>query len=91
VDKSTDNRWTKGLASSEHGQENVSDLRTGRPSTVVTPATIRADNHIRNDWRITTREFAAILGIGKGSVDKIAHQLGYSKVCARWVPRNLTE
>jgi hypothetical protein len=29
--------------------------------------------------------------MGKGSVDKIIHQLGYSKVCARWVPRNLTE
>jgi hypothetical protein len=32
-----------------------------------------------------------MLGIGKGSVNKIIHQLGYSKVCARWVPQSLTE
>jgi histone-lysine N-methyltransferase SETMAR len=93
VDKSTVSRWAKRLASSEQGQGNVSDIpRSGRPSTALTPATMqRNDSHIRNDWRITTRELAAILGIGKGSVDKIVHQLGYSKVCARWVPRTLTE
>ena len=33
----------------------------------------------------------SVLGIGKGSVDKIIQQLGYSKVCVRWVPRSLTE
>jgi hypothetical protein len=38
-----------------------------------------------------SRELAAVLSIGKGSVDKIIHQLRYSKVCARWVPRSLTE
>jgi hypothetical protein len=45
VDKSTVNRWTKRLASSEQGQDNVSDLpRSGRPSSAVTPATMqRAD------------------------------------------------
>jgi DNA-binding MarR family transcriptional regulator len=84
VDKSTVSRWVKRLASSEQGQGNVSDLpRLGGPSTAVTPATMRrADSHIRNDRKITTRELAAILGIGKGNVDKIIHQLGYSKVCA---------
>jgi transposase len=93
VDKSTVSRWAKRLTSSEQGEGNVSDLpRSGRPSTGVTPATMqRADNHIQNDRRITTRKLAAILGIGKRSVGKIVHQLGYSKVCARWVPRSLTE
>jgi hypothetical protein len=51
----------------------------------------QADNHIQNDRRITTRHLAAILSIGKGSFDKIIHQLGYSQACARWVPRSLTE
>jgi histone-lysine N-methyltransferase SETMAR len=93
VDKSTVSCWAKRLASSEQGEVYVSDLlRSGRPSTAVTPATMqRPDRRIGNDWRITTRELAAILGIGKESVDKIIHQLGYSKVCARWVPRSLTE
>jgi transposase len=92
VDKSTVRRWAKRLASSEQGQGNVTDVpRSGRPSTAVTPATMqRVDSHIRNDRRITTRELTAIRGIGKGSVEKIL-QLGYSKVCARWVPQSLTE
>jgi hypothetical protein len=51
----------------------------------------QADNHIRNDRRMTTRDLAAIFSIGKGSFDKIIHQLGYSQACARWVPRSLTE
>jgi hypothetical protein len=51
----------------------------------------QADNYIRNDRRITTRDLAAILSSGKGSFDKIIHQLGYSQACARWVPRSLTE
>jgi hypothetical protein len=84
VDKSTISRSTKRFVFSEQGQSNVSDLpRSGRPSTFVMPETIQlAGSHIRNDRRITTRELAAILGIGKGSIDKIIHQLGYSKVCA---------
>jgi transposase len=93
VDKSIVSRWAKRLASSEQGQCNVSHLPgSGRPSTAVTPATMkRAYRHIRNDRRITTRELTAILGIGKESVDKIIHQLGYSKVCTRWAPRSLIE
>jgi DNA-binding MarR family transcriptional regulator len=93
VYKSTVSRWTKRLASPEQGHGNVSDLpRSGCLSTAVTPATMqRADSHIRNDRRMISRELAAILSIGKGSVDKIIHQLRYSKVCARWVPRSLTE
>jgi hypothetical protein len=57
VDISSVSRWAKRLASSDQGQGNVSDLsRSGRPSTAVTPATMqRADSHIRNDRRITTR------------------------------------
>jgi hypothetical protein len=60
VDKNTVSRWAKRLSSSEQGQGNVSDLpRSGRPSTAVTPATMqRADSHIRNYRRITTRELA---------------------------------
>jgi histone-lysine N-methyltransferase SETMAR len=70
----------------------ISRARDPRPSTAVTSATLhRAHSHIRNDRRIIPRELAAILGIGKGSVNKIIHKLGYSKVCARWVPRSLTE
>jgi hypothetical protein len=61
----------------------VSDLPlSGCPLTAVTPATQqRADSHVRNDQTFTSRELASILVIGKGNVDKIDHQLGYSQVC----------
>jgi histone-lysine N-methyltransferase SETMAR len=93
VDISTVSHWAKRFTSSEQGQGNLSDLLcSGRPSTAVMPATVqRADSLIRDDRRITTRELASKLGIGKESVDKIIHHLGYSKVCARWVPQILTE
>jgi histone-lysine N-methyltransferase SETMAR len=93
-------QWIKALSaigrSDSHYQNMdraISDLPlSGRPSTAVTPVTVqRANSLIRDVRRMTTRELSAILGIGKGSVDKIIHQLGYSKVCARWVPRSLTE
>jgi hypothetical protein len=76
VDKSTVSSWVKRLPSSQQGRGNVSDLpRSGHPSTAVTPATMqRADSHIRNDRRITTRELAAVLGIGKEASIKTIHQ-----------------
>jgi DNA-binding MarR family transcriptional regulator len=91
VDKSTVSCSVKQLASSEQGQVNVSDLpRSGHPSTAVMPATMqRADGHIQNDWRITTRDLAAVLNIGKGRVDKIIHQLEYSKVCTQRALKNI--
>ena len=93
VDKSTVSRWVKRLSSSEEGKQQLSDLpRSGRPPTALTPAVLqRAETLIRDDRRITTRQLAAQLGIAIGSVSSIVHQLGYSKVCARWVPRSLTD
>jgi histone-lysine N-methyltransferase SETMAR len=51
----------------------------------------QTDSRIQSDWRITTRKLATIFGVGKGSVNRNIHHLGYSKMCARWVPRSLTE
>jgi len=51
----------------------------------------RADVMIREDRRITVSEVAAHLDIGYGSAYAILHDdLGYRKVCARWVPKGLT-
>ena len=49
----------------------------------------RADG-IRADWRIGSRQLAVQLSVSNGSVMAIIDALGYSKVCARWVPRSLT-
>lgn len=92
VDRSTVSRWAQRVRSSEGGSAELQDLpRAGRPSTAVTPDMLqRADDLIRKDRRITTRELALKLSISKGSVDGIIRTLEYSKVCSRWVPRCLT-
>ena len=50
----------------------------------------RADDIIHVDWRITSRQLAVQLSVSNGSALAITDALGYSKVCARWVPRSLT-
>ena len=40
---------------------------------------------------ITINELAELLGVSAGSAVKIMDTLGYSKVCARWFSRQLTE
>lgn len=51
----------------------------------------RADTLIRGDRRITIKHLAAQLDVSVGSADTLVHQLEYSKVCSRWVPRRLTD
>ena len=51
----------------------------------------RVDALIRENRRITVSELSGILNISDGSVKTIIKQhLQYSKVCARWIPRLLT-
>jgi hypothetical protein len=45
-----------------------------------------ADDIIEADWRITSRQLAIQLSVSNGSAMVIIDALGYSKVCARWVP-----
>jgi hypothetical protein len=91
-------QWIKALSavgqSDWHGQNRDRALcliSRARAAHQQLWCTHQANNHIRNDRRITIRDLAAILSIGNGSFDKIIHQLGYSQECARCVPRSLTE
>jgi DNA-binding MarR family transcriptional regulator len=81
VDKSTVNRWTSRIASSEKGQAQLSDApRSGRPTTAASLALLqRADELIRKDRRITARKLATELSVSKGSVNNIIDALGYAK------------
>ena len=95
IDYSTVTRWVKRI---NDGQEEPaeSDLldrpRSGRPSSAYSSANIdQADALIQENRRITINELAESLGISAGSAVKIMDTLWYSKVCARWVPRHLTE
>ena len=66
--------------------------RSGRPFSAHSSANIdQADALIKENRRITINELAESLGVNAGSAVKIMDILVYSKVCARWVPRQLTE
>ena len=66
--------------------------RSGRPSSAATEANKqRVDELIRNDRRVTTSIIIEAIGVSHVSVHNIISDLGYSKVSARWVPRQLTD
>ena len=66
--------------------------RSGRPSSVHSSANIDQVNAlIKENRRITINDLAESLGVSARNAVKIMDTLGYSKVCARWVPRQLTE
>ena len=95
IDYSTVTRWVKQI---NHKQEESaeSDLcdrpRSGRPSSVHSSANIdQADTLIKENRCITINELAESLGVSAGCTVKIMDTLGYSNVCARWVPRQITE
>ena len=68
------------------------DPRSGRTSTSTSDEKVEAvEKLVLEDRRIKVAEIAQEVGISCGSVESILHDvLGFSKVCARWVPRNLT-
>lgn len=83
-------RW---IADFKGGRSDIIDKpRSGRPSSAVTEANKQlVDELIRSNRRITTRDINEVIEVSQGSVHNIIRDLGYSKVCARWVPRQLTD
>ena len=76
------------------GKNSLQDEpRSGRPNTAVTDATIaHVDEMIQLNRRVRVRDIASALNISTYSVETIVHEhLQYRKICARWVPRSLTE
>ena len=75
------------------GRASTSDAeRTGRPKEVVTPENIKKIHKmILNDRKVKLIEIAEALKISKERVGHIVHEyLGMRKLCAKWVPRELT-
>ena len=83
-------RWVVQFKS---GSSDISDKpRSGRPKTAVTPENKRRiDEMICGDRRVTVRDIVDEIGTGHNAVQEIINELGYSKVCAHWVPRMLTD
>jgi len=83
-------RWVKHF---KDGNTSIQDEpRSGRPRTASTERNKeRVDEIIHDDRRVTVDTIARTLGIGHNAVQEMIESLGYRKVCARWVPRLLTE
>ena len=92
VDRSTVGRWVQRVKASGSGETELQDRpRSGRPATAISPDMLQcADDVIHADRPITSRQLAVQLSVSNGSAMEIIDALGYSKVCARWVPRRLT-
>ena len=74
------------------GETDIADKpRSGRPSTSFTQEnSARVDELIRQDRRIIIQEIADAVDVSYGSANSMVDSLGYHKVCAKWVPRQLT-
>jgi len=84
-------RWWRHF---KDGNTRVIDkARSGRPSTAVTDVSIaKAAELLKNDQRLTLRKISASLNISfKRTQHIVTEILQMCRVCARWVPRNLTE
>ena len=90
VDVNTVRRWVARFSS---GDSDVKDMpRSGRPCTAVTPQNEEClDQLICANRRITTRELCMEPNIGCNALEAMVAMLEYGKVCARWVPRMLTQ
>ena len=71
----------------------IDKARSGRPSTAVTDVSIaKAAQLSENNRRLTLRELSASLNISFKRTQHIVTEIPQMHhVCARWVPRNLTE
>ena len=88
VNRSTVGHWVqRDKASGSGGTELHDQLQSGRPATATSPDTLQCGNGIIHvDRRITSRQLAVQFSVSKGSAMAIIAALGYSKVCATWVP-----
>lgn len=83
----------KWIAEFKCGRSSTNDAeRSGRPNVAVIPQNItKIHKMVMNDRKLKVHELADIVKISDGSVFTILHDyLGMQKLCAKWVPRELT-
>lgn len=81
-----------GLVDFRVATEMSDKLHSGRPCTATTLENkVRLDQLILADLWITVNEMHVELDVGASTLETMLSSLGYSKVCARWAPRMLTQ
>ena len=75
------------------GNTSIQDQpRKGLPRTASNERNKKTvDEIIQDDRRVTVDTIARTLRLGHNAVQEMIESSGYRKVCARWVPRLLTE
>ncbi|GFU51611.1 histone-lysine N-methyltransferase SETMAR [Trichonephila clavipes] len=84
-------KWVRAF---KDGRENVHDEpRSGQPSVIADDLVNAVDEKIREDWRFTISTLALEFpNVGRTTLPKVvSEKLKFRKLCARWVPRLLTE
>jgi histone-lysine N-methyltransferase SETMAR len=92
VDRSTVGCWAKRL-SGKSGHADIHDLPCGDRLQSAHTDTIaeRANNMIVADRHVTVKQLSLHLDTGEARVCRILEKLGYTKVCAKWVPQQPTD
>jgi hypothetical protein len=76
----------------QNGGQNVSDEHQSRRPVSVATVKQQIEQRIRDYRRVTIDEIAVKLNMSHGYAYNIIHDdLGYRKVCSRWVPRQLSD
>ncbi|KAF6216143.1 hypothetical protein GE061_000482 [Apolygus lucorum] len=78
----------------KNGRTNVhDDLRSGKPSIVTDELVEKIENAVRDDRRSTLDAISTKFPQISRSLlhETITETLGFHKLCARWVPKQLTE
>lgn len=93
VDVSTVRRWARRSSDSEPGRAELKDgARCGRPVTSTNDRNQQLiEEMIQENRRVSQQHLADSVGISRERVQHSIQLLGYRKVCARWVPRQLTD
>jgi histone-lysine N-methyltransferase SETMAR len=88
--KATVFKWFKRF---KDGRSNISDdARSGRPSVITPTLVASVKTFIEEDRRRSIRDVVDGTGIAFGTVWNILHEhLHMKRICARWVPRLLTD
>jgi transposase len=93
VDIRTVRRWVARVHDANLGHASLSDKqRSGRPQTATDEdRRNRVDEMIRENRRISQQATANRTAVSRERVQEIIADLGYRKLCARFVPQMLTE
>ena len=85
---------TKLCREFSEGRTDVHDeQRSGRPSLISYDLLQEIEREIRANRRVTIRELHHIIPeVSKTTIhEAVTERLGYRKLCARWVPKILTD